>query len=111
MFWGLPTVLGFVASLPVMRISGGVPERDAQRLPTSLPWRSPRAWFISVFFDSQSLLYLSVLTWLPPLYVDRGLSPDSAGLLLSVLNLAQFPALIGIPALAEPRKTAGPGCR
>lgn len=97
----LPTVLGFVAWLPVVRISGGVPERDTQRLPTSLPWRSPRAWFISVFFGSQSLLYLSVLTWLPPLYVDRGLRPDSAGLLLLVLNLAQIPASIGSPALAD----------
>jgi MFS transporter, CP family, cyanate transporter len=59
------------------------------------------AWFISVFFGSQSPLYLFLLTSLPPLYVDRGLSPDSAGLLLSVLNLVQIPASIGIPALAD----------
>jgi MFS transporter, CP family, cyanate transporter len=67
----------------------------------SLPWRSRRAWLVSLFFGSQSCIYYSSLTWLAPLYSSRGLGEGQAATLFTVFMLAGIPASLFIPALAD----------
>jgi MFS transporter, CP family, cyanate transporter len=68
---------------------------------TSLPWRSRRAWLVSLFFGSQSCIYYSSLTWLAPLYSSQGLSEGQAATLFAVFMIAGIPASLLIPALAD----------
>ncbi|MFJ8332002.1 MFS transporter [Streptomyces sp. NPDC094437] len=49
-------------------------------------WRSALAWQVTVFFGVQALLSYTVFGWLPTIWQDRGLSPTSAGLALSLCN-------------------------
>ncbi len=68
---------------------------------TSLPWRSGRAWLVSLFFGAQSCIYYSSLTWLTPLYSSQGLGERQAATLLTVFMLMGIPASLLIPALAD----------
>ncbi len=67
----------------------------------SLPWRSRRAWLVSLFFGSQSCIYYSSLTWLAPLYSSQGLGEGQAATLFTVFTLVGIPASLLIPALAD----------
>jgi CP family cyanate transporter-like MFS transporter len=73
------------------------PERTA----TPLPWRSPLARVFAAYMVLSSMQFYGWLTWLAPYYQDRGLSTSRAALLLSLLSLAQIPAALVFPALAE----------
>jgi CP family cyanate transporter-like MFS transporter len=45
--------------------------------------RSRQAWVAALFFGLQSIVYYGILTWLAPLYEERGWPKTQAGLLLS----------------------------
>ncbi len=97
--WGALTVLALLAWLPLIVPAAGPAAVAAPESPTSL-LRSPLAWQVTLFFGLQSLCFYAVLTWLPSIYRDAGMSPAAAGLLLSVTTLAQAPAALLLPRLA-----------
>lgn len=109
-FW--PAALAFWALLALpavvlwLRISAGAPKeasKDPQQgaVGSALPWRSLRAWFLSFFFAGSSCLYWSVLTWLPPLYQDEGLSKADTGLLLTLFTGVQIFGALVVPTIAD----------
>jgi CP family cyanate transporter-like MFS transporter len=56
---------------------------------------------VALFFGAESCLFFSSLTWVAPLYVDRGLDEGHAGLLLAVFALVRVPSAFLFPALAD----------
>jgi CP family cyanate transporter-like MFS transporter len=100
--WSLLAVLAAVFWLPFASGTRGMQQADTGAgESTSLPWRSGRAWLVSLFFGSQSCIYYSSLTWLAPIYVDRGLDGGQAATLLTVFALVGIPASLLFPALAD----------
>lgn len=69
-----------------------------------LPWRSPLARVFAAYMVLSSAQFYGWLTWLAPYFTDRGLSERSAATLLSLFSLAQVPAALAFPALAERRR-------
>ena len=59
-------------------------------------WRMPFAWQIAVFMGLQSLLFYTVASFLPSIYISKGLSAVSAGQMGSVF---QFMAPLSILSL------------
>lgn len=59
-------------------------------------WRTPFAWQIAIFMGIQSLLYYTVASFLPSIWVSKGLSPVAAGQMGSVF---QFMAPLAILSL------------
>ncbi len=49
--------------------------------------RSPTAWWVTVLMGSQSVIYYSVMAWLPAILGSRGLSPDLAGQFTSTFQM------------------------
>ncbi|WP_135449259.1 CynX/NimT family MFS transporter, partial [Planococcus citreus] len=43
------------------------------------PWKNVKAWYMLLFFGFQSAFFFSMLTWLAPIAIDKGLSVLSAG--------------------------------
>lgn len=70
-------------------------------------WRSPITWAVTIFFAMQSLIFYSVLEWLPSLYQSHGYSASASGALLSLTTLAQLPVALAIPAIATRRRHQG----
>ena len=65
-----------------------------------LPWSRPRAWLLVGFFGLQSSLYYAIMAWLAPRYTELGIDEQRAGVLLTLVGLAQIAASLGVPMLA-----------
>ena len=100
-FWSLLAVVAGAFWLMIASGARAAEGTGAAGVDASLPWRSGRAWLVSIFFGAQSCIYYSCLTWLAPLYAGRGLDERQAATLLTVFALVQMPAALLIPALAD----------
>ncbi|ANU10799.1 MFS transporter [Planococcus antarcticus DSM 14505] len=61
------------------------------------PWKSKRAWYMLLFFGCQSALFFSMLTWLAPIAIEKGMSVLAAGGVLTLMAAVQIAGNISIP--------------
>ena len=65
-------------------------------------WRSSIAWQVTLFLGFNSTIYYIIISWLPSILIDKGLSVEEAGSLHGVLQLATaLPGLLIIPLLSR----------
>ncbi|VIS43310.1 cyanate permease [Streptococcus pneumoniae] len=64
-----------------------------------------QVWAIIIFSGFQSLIFYTVMTWLPTMSIHAGLSSHEAGLLTSILSLISIPFSITIPSLTTSLST------
>ena len=101
--WAAPALLALVAWHPAtrrLRRDHRAARADEPVVAHGLPWRSRTAWLISAYLGVQSMLFYSQLSWLAPLYEQRGWTASRAGFALSVFNLVGIAASLTLPALA-----------
>lgn len=63
--------------------------------------RSRRAWALTAFMGTQSLLFYCITAWIPSVLQWRGMSVAEAGTAATVLQLVSLPSTLLIPILAE----------
>jgi CP family cyanate transporter-like MFS transporter len=97
--WAVPAVLATAVWTPIAR---RIPAAESVRAP--LPWRRRTARLAACYQAGTSLMFYGWLTWLSPYYEGQGFPPERAGLLLAVWSIAQIPAALFVPALAERRR-------
>lgn len=56
-------------------------------LPAKNVWKSKLAWQVTLFMGAQSVMYFTMITWLPDMLIARGMSPVNAGIALSYMQL------------------------
>ncbi|VSS87953.1 cyanate permease [Streptococcus pneumoniae] len=64
-----------------------------------------QVWAIIIFSGFQSLIFYTVMTWLPTMSIHAGLSSHEAGLLTSILSLISTPFSMTIPSLTTSLST------
>jgi CP family cyanate transporter-like MFS transporter len=105
--WVVPAVLALALwSRNAVRSRGqrlSAPSTGAWRL-----LRNGRARAIVAFTASQSVIYYSVLSWLPSVYESHGYSSHAAGWLLSIVNVTSAPVALVIPVLASRSRSQVP---
>ncbi|HEX1944570.1 TPA: CynX/NimT family MFS transporter [Streptococcus pneumoniae] len=67
--------------------------------------RNKQVWAIVIFSGFQSLIFYTVMTWLPTMSIHAGLSSHEAGLLTSILSLISIPFSMTIPSLTTSLST------
>ncbi|MCC5935682.1 MAG: MFS transporter [Lunatimonas sp.] len=89
--WIVLLVVAIVIWLPQVK-----PQKTVNPIQSNSPivnvWKSKLAWQVSLFMGVQSLLFFTLITWLPDLFISRGVTPVNAGLIISLMQLV---ALIG----------------
>lgn len=65
------------------------------------PWRAPLAWIILLYFGLQSVLYYSLVTWLPGILEQSGFSASTAANLATVFQLSGMPLTLTTPWISE----------
>ncbi|MGM8871074.1 MFS transporter [Psychrobacter sp. 2Y5] len=96
--WSLLGLFALVAWV-FLRLRLGSSNHQAAILPSPgssevSMWRAPFAWQIAVFMGLQSLLFYTVASFLPSIWVSKGLSPVAAGQMGSVFQfMAPFAIL------------------
>ncbi|HET9188043.1 MAG TPA: MFS transporter [Acidothermaceae bacterium] len=103
--WAALAAVALLVWLPELRVAGA--DAVAAVTPRGL-LRDRIAWMVTIYFGFQSLSFYAMLTWLPTLYQDHGLSESHAGALLSLSAAVQTPVALGLPALAIRLRTQTP---
>ncbi|HEU9759956.1 TPA: CynX/NimT family MFS transporter [Streptococcus pneumoniae] len=67
--------------------------------------RNKQVWAIIIFSGFQSLIFYTVMTWLPTMSIHAGLSSHEAGLLTSIFSLISIPFSMTIPSLTTSLST------
>ena len=71
-------------------------------------WKSPLAWWVTLFMGTQSLLFYSLVAWLPTIVMSKGLSQSFAGNMALLFQLMAIPATLVIPTLCDRFKDQRP---
>lgn len=64
-------------------------------------WKSPLAWYLTVFMGFQSLNYYSLTAWIPSILQGSGMTPEMAGYMAFWYQLIGMPFSFLTPILAS----------
>lgn len=62
--------------------------------------RSSLAWKVTLFMGLQSLIYYSLIAWVPEILVEQGLTQATAGWMISLMQFALLPTTFIVPIIA-----------
>ncbi len=62
-------------------------------------WRSKTAWWVTLYMGIQSLIFYSLVAWLPTIIIAKGMTPNFAGTVALTYQLLAIPATLTIPML------------
>ncbi|MGN7408580.1 MFS transporter [Sporosarcina sp. SAFN-010] len=65
------------------------------------PWKNSKAWLILLFFGLQSAGFFSIVIWLAPIAIEKGMTLVQAGTLVSLMTAVQIILNITIPLMME----------
>jgi len=102
--WALLSIAGLVIWLPQMQ--GNKKEIPQKSLKAAIHHlsHSPLAWYVALFMGLQSLTFYILITWLPDILIERGITPVQAGWLLSVVQTVGAIGTFVMPSWASGRQ-------
>lgn len=98
--WALPALAAVLAWLPQLRFRTLPAPAEGRRGVLAMR-RIPLAWQVMAFMSLQSLSYYATLSWFPTMFRDHGISADSAGNLLALMNVGNAITGLIVPVLAH----------
>ncbi|OMP66458.1 CynX/NimT family MFS transporter [Domibacillus epiphyticus] len=100
-FWIIPAVIAIVVWLSQMtHIRNPVKTEGGTYKKTPL-MSSPLAWKVTAFMGVQSLLFYSLVAWLPEILQEQGMSAGASGWMLSIVMFSQLPFTFIVPVIAD----------
>lgn len=87
-FWAVFMVLAMVVWIPQLQR----PKASLHQVtdPAKNVWRSKLAWQITIFMGCQSVMYFTMVTWLPDMLIFRGWTPAQAGFVSSMMQVVSL---------------------
>lgn len=100
-FWALPAALAALVWLPLRH--NDRPDRgiDLAPLAKRISFRDPVALSVTVFMGTQSLVFYTILAWMPTILQAHGVSVEEAGFLLALVNIVGIAAALLAPVIAH----------
>ncbi|WP_217972241.1 CynX/NimT family MFS transporter [Staphylococcus xylosus] len=103
------SVIGIVTLLTIILWSFQL--KGKQEVTTAIPresinvWKSPLSWQITILMGGQSLIFYSLINWMPAYLAQSGMSISEAGAYLSVLQISIIPFTFITPIFATKMKS------
>jgi CP family cyanate transporter-like MFS transporter len=94
--WIVFALVAIVLWLPQLRTPPPVVSKTVRG---GLPWGSGLAWAVTAFMGLQSLGFYVIVTWLPAVVQDTGISPAEAGWLLFLFQVVAVLTSLLAPAM------------
>lgn len=95
--WVVLMILALVVWIPQMSSRRAAYQGDL--LKAKNVWKSQLAWQVTLFMGAQSVMYFTMVTWLPDMLIARGMSPVKAGIALSYMQLISLIGTFFVPNL------------
>ncbi|CAM4247316.1 CynX/NimT family MFS transporter [Jeotgalicoccus halotolerans] len=102
--WSILAVISLLIWLPQLTSQRNQQASVDTEKKSSL-WRSPLAWKITIFMGIQSLIFYTLITWLPDILYANGLNSSTAGWMLFLMQFSIIPFTFIIPVIAEKMKS------
>lgn len=83
-FWAIFMVLAMLIWIPQLQ-RPKASMHDVQ-VPAKNVWRSKLAWQVTIFMGCQSVMYFTLITWLPDMLISRGWTASQAGFVSSMMQ-------------------------
>jgi CP family cyanate transporter-like MFS transporter len=98
LFWSSFLFLALLVWWPQLKLSPKPAKQAAE--PGKSVWSSRLAWQVTLFMGVQSLLFFTLITWLPDMMIDKGLSATDAGLMASMMQVVGLLGTLLAPVVA-----------
>lgn len=108
-FWILFAIIAIILWIPKARkdvqLEKATAIADQQDRPKKVAiTKSKLAWMVALTMGFQSMVFYTVVAWVPSILVDRGLDPSTAGYLLMLNQFSQVPMTFTFPIIASKLK-------
>ncbi|MFC6177718.1 MFS transporter [Companilactobacillus huachuanensis] len=101
--FAIPVLLTFIASLLLTPFPKSAAVENPQKLLKTL-LHDKAAQKLTIFMGLQSLIFYSLISWLPAIYQSLGATSSEAGMLLSIFQFVGIPAAIALNYLTDTKK-------
>ena len=98
--WFLLTIITLMIWLPQTKVKSENVHDNSHKGGASI-WKNHKAWWVTLFMGTQSLLFYSLVAWLPTIVMSKGLSQAFAGNMALLFQLMAIPATLVIPTLCD----------
>ncbi|SFE53864.1 CynX/NimT family MFS transporter [Alteribacillus iranensis] len=103
--WTMLSIIALLCWIPQLRNKTGIRKgKDAGPTVQNNVWKSPLAWNITLYMGIQSMVFFTMVSWLPDILKSFGYPSDVAGWMLSLLQMAFVPFTFITPLIAEKLK-------
>ncbi|MGG4511825.1 MFS transporter [Heyndrickxia sporothermodurans] len=99
-YWGLFALISILFWIPQIRSRQKPMKKESEKKQSINLWKSKLAWQVTIFMGLQSLIFYTIVAWLPEILVQQGVSSNSAGWMLSLMQFAVIPFTFIVPILA-----------
>ncbi|WP_436959663.1 CynX/NimT family MFS transporter [Staphylococcus xylosus] len=104
-FWILFAIIAIILWIPKARkgvqLEKATAIAEQQDRPKKVTiTKSKLAWMVALTMGFQSMVFYTVVAWVPSILVDRGLDPSTAGYLLMLNQFSQVPMTFTFPIIA-----------
>jgi len=100
--WGVLVLVAIIVWLPQLKKIQKPKEVKEQSTETNgSVWRSPLAWKITIFMGLQSLIFYTLVAWLPDIMQSYGYSQAAGGWMLFLMQTFIIPSTFIVPIIAE----------
>lgn len=100
LFWVCLLIVGLAVWFPQISFDNEKSPTTTTQSPKVNVWKSRLAWNVCLFMGVQSMLYFTIIAWLPDMLVARGYSLGRAGLILSLMQVVGLLGSFFAPMLA-----------
>ncbi|HJV13429.1 MAG TPA: MFS transporter [Propionibacteriaceae bacterium] len=97
---GVWIITALIAAVPWLRLATEPgPNRSSTKAAIRIGYvaRTRVGWILALFFGIQSIQAYAIFGWLPTIYIDAGLDPASAGLMLTITTGLGLPLAFWVP--------------
>ena len=98
--WFILTVITLIIWLPQFKVKNEAQTSAKVKSHNSI-WKSGLAWWVTLFMGTQSLLFYSLVAWLPTIVISKSMSSGFAGSMALLFQLMAIPATLVIPSLCD----------
>lgn len=104
-FWAILVSIAILFWLPQLKNHEKLSQQTGKTInKNESVWRSRLGWYITLFMGLQSLIFYTLITWLPEILQLHGYSAGAAGWMLFLMQFALIPITFIIPVVAERMK-------
>lgn len=103
LIWIIPAIIGFVLWGIIVKKKGFKQNeqsfyQEGKQQPKI--WQDHFAWMIALFMGFQSALFYIMISWLPEMLINQGMSAVNAGFMLSLFQVIGIPVSFMMPMIA-----------